>query len=178
MERYVALLRGINVGGKNKVPMADLRDALGDAGYESVRTYIQSGNVVFASARSRKGLEEEVEQVLEARFGFPIPVVIRSRDELAAVVYDAPDGFGARPDLYHSDVLFLKGPLTAERVMEIVRLRDGVDQAWPGAGVVYFARLSAQRQRSLMSRIVSTPEYRLMTIRSWSTTTTLLDLID
>lgn len=74
MERYVALLRGINVGGKNKVPMADLRDALGDAGYESVRTYIQSGNVVFASARSRKGLEEEVEQVLEARFGFPIPV--------------------------------------------------------------------------------------------------------
>lgn len=94
------------------------------------------------------------------------------------MVYDAPDGFGARPDLYHSDVLFLKGPLTAERVMEIVRLRDGVDQAWPGAGVVYFARLSAQRQRSLMSRIVSTPEYRLMTIRSWSTTTTLLDLID
>ena len=62
--------------------------------------------------------------------------------------------------------------------MGIVELRDGVDRAWPGSGVVYFERLSERRTQSRMSRIVSTPEYQLMTIRSWSTTTKLLDLLD
>ena len=57
-------------------------------------------------------------------------------------------------------------------------IREGVDQAWPGDGVVYFARLSAKRVQSKMSRIVGTPEYKQMTIRSWSTTTKLLDLLD
>ena len=62
--------------------------------------------------------------------------------------------------------------------MRIVDLRDGVDRAWPGAGVIYFARLSARRTQSRMSRIVGTPEYQQMTIRSWSTTTKLLGLLD
>jgi uncharacterized protein (DUF1697 family) len=62
--------------------------------------------------------------------------------------------------------------------MKVVKRRDGVDQAWTGTGLVYFARLSAERQRSLMSKIVGTPEYQAMTIRSWSTTTKLRTLID
>jgi uncharacterized protein (DUF1697 family) len=62
--------------------------------------------------------------------------------------------------------------------MKIVRLRDGVDQAWAGKGVVYFARLSAQRTKSRMSSIVGTPEYANMTIRNWATTTKLLAMLD
>jgi uncharacterized protein (DUF1697 family) len=62
--------------------------------------------------------------------------------------------------------------------MKMVQLRDGVDQAWPGRGVVYFQRLSAKRTMSRMSRIVGTPEYANMTIRNWSTTTKLLALLD
>lgn len=178
MARYVALLRGINVGGRNKVPMADLRGCLEEAGFDAVSTYIQSGNVLFESAAPAAGLEERVEAVLEARFGYPIVVVVRSHRQLRAVVTDAPPGFGAAPDTYHSDVVFLRTPLTPRQAMGVVSLRDGVDQAWPGKGVVYFSRVSALRTKSRMGRIVGTPEYRSMTIRSWTTTTKLLGLLD
>lgn len=62
--------------------------------------------------------------------------------------------------------------------MGVVQLREGVDKAWPDTGAIYFARLSAERQRTSMSKIVGTSEYQLMTIRSWSTTTKLLALLD
>lgn len=174
----MALLRGINVGGRNKIPMADLRQAMEDAGYEGVRTYIQSGNVLLTSGAARRSLEPTIEGVLEARFGVPIVVVVRSHEELRRIVQQAPAGFGAEPGTYHSDVVFLKQPLTARQAMGVVQLREGVDRAWPGTGVVYFARLSAQRTKSRMGRIVGTPEYELMTIRSWATATKLLTLLD
>jgi uncharacterized protein (DUF1697 family) len=177
-KRYVALLRGINVGGRNKVAMTDLRKTFEDGGYGAVRTYIQSGNVIFESSAAGKSLEEDIERLLESRFKVPLVVVVRSHDQLRKVVDDAPDGFGAAPDTYHSDVLFLKAPLTARQAMRVVELREGVDQAWRGTGAIYFARLSAERVRSRMSKIVGTPEYQQMTIRSWATTTKLRALLD
>ncbi len=176
--RYVALLRGVNVGGRNIVAMADLREAFEGAGFQAVRTYIQSGNVLFESDAPRHSLEDGLEAMLGRRFGVPLVVLLRSRLQLRNVVEKAPEGFGTEPDAYHSDVIFLKSPLTSQRAMRVVQLREGVDQAWPGTGVIYFARLSARRARSRMSRIVGTPEYQQMTIRNWTTTTKLLSLLD
>ena len=174
---YVALLRGINVGGRNLVAMQDLRAAFDAEGFGDVRTYIQSGNVMFTSQAPRAALESDIEATLEARLGVPVVVVLRSRTQMRNVVSNAPSGFGEQPDRYHSDVMFLKHPLTARQAMRVVELRDRVDQAWPGTGVVYFARLSERRAQSRMSRIVGTPEYQRMTIRSWNTTTKLVDLL-
>lgn len=176
--RYVALLRGINVGGKNIIAMTDLRAALEAHGLENVSTYIQSGNVLFETDRPAKTLESEIEAALEKAFKVPLVVVLRSHRQLKSVIDKAPTGFGTDPDTYYSDAVFLKAPLTAKQVMGIVALRDGVDQAWPGTGVVYFARLGAQRTKSKMSKIVGTPEYKQMTIRSWTTTVKLLGLLD
>lgn len=176
--RYVGLLRGINVGGRNKVAMADLRDVFERHGYAKVATYIQSGNVIFESDAARDSLERNVESMLETELDLPIVVVVRSHLQLRNVIAKAPAGFGAQPDRFHSDAVFLKAPLTARRTMGVVQLRDGVDRAWVGTGVVYFQRLSARRTQSKMSKIVSTPEYSLMTIRSWRTTTRLLELLD
>lgn len=177
-KRYVALLRGINVGGKNIVPMADLRAAFEAEGYQGVRTYIQSGNVLFGSDLPRDSLEDELEAMLERQLGIPLRVILRSHIQLRNVVNKAPKGFGAKPDTHHSDAVFLKSPLTSRRAMRVVELRDGVDKAWPGTGVVYFQRLSERRTQSKLSKIASTPEYQQMTIRSWSTTTRLLELLD
>lgn len=174
----MALLRGINVGGRNPVAMADLRAAFAAAGHAAVTTYIQSGNVMFTTDSPVRTLEADVEGLLAEHLGLDVPVVVRSHRRLRSVVHEAPAGFGAEPGTYHSDVVFLKAPLTAASAMRVVELREGVDQAWPGAGVVYFARLSARRAQSRMSRITSAPEYRLMTIRSWATTTRLLALLD
>jgi uncharacterized protein (DUF1697 family) len=176
--RYVALLRGINVGGRNKVPMADLRQTFEDGGYGAVRTYIQSGNVLFETAAPRRSLEDDIERLLEARFQVPIVVVVRSRDQYRDVVGHAPEGFGASPDIYHSDVIFLRTPLTAEQAMRVVSPREGVDQLWPGKGVLYSTRLNAALSRSRLGTIAATPEYQRMTIRSWTTTTKLLSLLD
>lgn len=176
--RYVALLRGINVGGKNPVAMADLRDAFEAEGHRDVRTYIQSGNVLFTTDQPARSLEAQVEAALERRLGIPLVVVVRSHRQLRSVVTKAPSGFGQEPATHHSDVLFLKAPLTSRQAMTVVVEREGVDQAWPGTGVLYFARLSARRTESRLSRIVGTPEYQRMTIRSWSTTTKLLALLD
>lgn len=177
-KQYVALLRGINVGGQNAVSMSDLRDAFEGHGFADVRTFLNSGNVVFSGGSSPSDLEDEIEEMLEAHLGRPLVVVVRSRRQMQNIVRKAPDGFGQQPDLYHSDVIFLKPPLTVGEAMEQVELREGVDQAWPGTGVIYFARLSARRTESRVNRMMSGPIYQRMTIRSWSTTTKLLDLLE
>ncbi|HSJ33551.1 MAG TPA: DUF1697 domain-containing protein [Acidimicrobiia bacterium] len=174
--QYVALLRGINVGGNNQVSMADLRAAFEAEGFDDVRTYINSGNVLFSADSGRAGLEDRVEEMLRRRLGIDLMVVVRSRRQLENIIRKAPEGFGEHPDLYHSDVVFVKAPLTPARALGVVELREEVDQAWAGTGVLYFARLSARRTQSKMSKIMGTPEYKLMTIRSWSTTTRLRDL--
>jgi uncharacterized protein (DUF1697 family) len=177
-QQYLALLRGINVGGKNRIPMADLREAFADQGYDHVATYIASGNVLFTSRKARAVLEPAIEEMLEDRYGTSIVTVVRTHHLIRDVVRNAPEGFGDEPDRHHSDVVFLKQPLTPQKAMRVVELRDGVDRVWPGKGVLYFARLSARRTLSKMSRMVGTPEYRQMTIRSWSTTTKLHRLLD
>jgi uncharacterized protein (DUF1697 family) len=177
-KRYVALLRGINVGGNNLISMADLRAALEEHGCADVSTYIQSGNVLFGTDRPAKGLESEIEQMLERRFLIPLLVVVRSHAQLRSIVDKAPAGFGQSPDTYHSDVIFLKPPLTPTHAMGVVERRAEVDEAWTGTGVLYFQRLSARRTQSRMNRIVGTPEYKQMTIRNWKTTTALLRLLD
>jgi len=176
--RYVALLRGINVGGKNKISMSELRAWIEAHGCTNVGTYIQSGNVVFESDTARASLETGIETMLEKRFGAPLVVVVRSHRQLQNVVASAPKGFGTKPDTYHSDAIFLKEPLTSAQAMNVVRVREGVDEAAAGPAVLYFSRLSAQRTKSRMSSIVGTSEYRQMTIRSWTTTTKLLGLLD
>lgn len=178
MASYVALLRGINVGGRNVIAMKDLRAAMVDHGYANVSTYIQSGNVLFDTDAPPKTLEPAVEAVLQKAFGIPVVVLIRSHRQLRGVIDKAPPGFGADPGNHHRDVMFLKTPLTAAQVLGVVELRDGVDRAWPGSGVVYFSRLSAERTKSKMSKITSRPEYRQMTIRNWNTTVKLLTLLD
>src|SRR5690242_10121951 len=110
--------------------MADLRAAVEKVGHTDVTTYIQSGNVLFTSSEPRAKLEAGLETALEREFGFPLVVVVRSHAQLRAVVGDAPKGFGQQPDTYHSDVIFLRAPLTPAKAMKVVKLRDEVDQAW------------------------------------------------
>ncbi len=177
--RHVALLRGINVGGRNRILMADLRVCFKDAGYDDVRTYIQSGNVVFGSGeRDREALRGALERLLAEAFDYAATVELRDRSELEAVVDAAPSGFGTDRDTYRYDVLFLLPPLTSEEVLEVLKLRDGVDDAWPGPGVVYVSRKAALASKSGLSKIASHPFYQRMTIRNWNTTTKLLEMME
>ena len=175
---YAALLRGINVGGKNVIRMAELRSCFEAEGFRDVMTYIQSGNVIFRAPASALGpLTIRIEEMLASAFNYRARVVLRSREQMDAVVAGAPTGFGSQPDRYRYDTLFLRPPLTASAAIEEVRIRPGVDEAWAGQGVLYFSRLTSKASRSYLSRLASMPVYQDMTVRNWNTTTKLLQLM-
>lgn len=179
MSRYVALLRGINVGGHNLIKMTALTACFEKHGFRDVATYIQSGNVLFTSAGSeRHRLARRIEDVLTATFAYRASVVLRTRKQMHDIVGRAPDGFGGQPARYRYDVLFLKEPLTAATAMKSVLAKPGVDRAHAGVGVVYFSRLISKASQSQLSRLVSLPIYQRMTIRNWNTTTTLLRMME
>jgi uncharacterized protein (DUF1697 family) len=176
---HVALLRGINVGGRNKVPMKDLLACV-DAGddYADVATYIQSGNVVFTTENTDlRVMEIDLEVRIQDRFGFPVPVVVRSLAEMTATVESAPAWFGG-PD-HRCDVIFLKHPLTADDAFDALPSpREGVDHWGKGpAGCLYASRLTAQATKSRLGQIAASPIYPAITIRNWNTTTKLQSLL-
>jgi uncharacterized protein (DUF1697 family) len=176
---YLALLRGINVGGKNIIKMADLKASFDGMDFSDVATYIQSGNVLFRSAeKDKRKLAAQIEKKLSERFSYSSLVVVVPHRELQKIVKSAPGGFGSEPDKYRYDVAFLKDPLTPAEVMKQVSLKEGVDQAHAGKLAFYFSRLTSRAVQSRLSRIASLPIYRFMTIRNWNTTTKLLALMD
>lgn len=178
-ETYLALLRGINVGGKNVIKMADLRACFENEGFLAVASYIQSGNVIFrASSRSSAVLTAQIEEMLAAAFNYKASVVLRSARQIRTVVDSAPDGFGRRPDEYKYDVIFLKEPLTAREAIASVSTKPGVDEAHLGNGVLYFSRLISKASQSRLSRLVSLPVYQSMTIRNWNTTAKLAQMME
>ena len=176
--QYLALLRGINVGGKNIIKMSDLKARLEAAGLVDVATYIQSGNVLVTSADSARWLTERLERLLSEEFACRSRVVVRSHAQLRRIVTRAPAGFGNDPTAYRYDALFLKEPLTSAKAIKELTLREGVDAAFPGPGVIYFSRLAERATQSGLSRIVSLPVYQDITIRNWNTTDKLLHLMD
>lgn len=179
MIQYVALLRGINVGGKNIIRMIDLKACFEGLGFEDVRTYIQSGNVIFKAGRtSQAKLEDQIEKALANVFEYPGLVVTRSHAQLEEIVARAPKGFGSKPHVYRYDVIFLKAPLNAAEAMKSVTTREGVDQAFSGKGVLYFSRLTSRASQSRLSRIAGMAVYQHMTIRNWNTTTKLLKMME
>jgi uncharacterized protein (DUF1697 family) len=176
--RYVALLRGINVGGKNLIPMPRLKGCFEAQGFADVVTYIQSGNVLFTSNEKAPALVGRIEAELSKTFGYAASVVLRSKQQMRQVVDDAPDGFGAEPTVHRYDVLFLKEPLAAAQAFSAVTTRPGVDQAFAGSGVLYFSRLIEKASQSQLTRLLSSPLYKQMTIRNWNTTTRLRELVE
>jgi uncharacterized protein (DUF1697 family) len=179
MKKYVALLRGINVGGKNLIKMTDLQVCFESLGFQGVKTYIQSGNILFNTDESdTASLTKRLETALSKTFNYKSRLVLRSHRQMKTIVTKAPKGFGAEPAKYRYDVLFIKEPLTVAKAMKSVTLKEGVDAAYAGSGVLYFSRLDSRASQSYLTRIVGLPVYQDMTIRNWNTTTKLLALME
>jgi uncharacterized protein (DUF1697 family) len=106
-----------------------------------------------------------------------IKILVLTRAQLQGVVDNRPKGFGEQPGMYHSDAIFLMG-ITVRDALQVFNPREGVDAVWPGSGVVYSQRLSAQRTKSRLSAIMMSPLYKSMTIRSWNTTVKLLEIMN
>ena len=153
--KYVALLRGINVGGRNLVRMADIRACLEHHGFKSVTTYIQSGNILFESGVSDVAtLTATIEQAYSAAFGHEAPVFLRSQKQLKKVVSQAPPVWKNGAAL-RRNVAFLRQPLTAKRAVTEIVPKPGVDVVTAGDGVVYLSTLMTRVKQSALPKISS-----------------------
>ena len=170
--RWVALLRAVNLGARNKLPMAELRAQLEEAGYGGVRTYIASGNVILDGPKSRTALAGEVESLIAKTFRVDTTAILRTPKELASVVAGHP--FGA--DTSHSHVVFLAAKPKRDAADRLAALDPSPDRAVLAGAEVYLhypagysgARLSAaQLERLLAVR---------GTHRNWRTVAKLAEL--
>jgi uncharacterized protein (DUF1697 family) len=170
MATHVALLRGINVGGRT-LPMADLRDAVGSLGYDGVSTYIQSGNVLFSTAETdATGLEEAIAGVIAGSFGLKVGVVVLRRDQLAAVISHNPYPQEANPKYLHAVFLGAEPePTWLDRLRAAARGRDSLTA---DGRVVYLHTPDGFGTSELAKAISRGPG----TARNWATTTKLLEL--
>jgi uncharacterized protein (DUF1697 family) len=174
---YIALLRGINVGGKGIVRMSSLKACVERAGMTNVTTYIQTGNVIFESSeRSVSRLTTRTEDALAQMFGESVSVVVRSAAQFTAVMGGVPSSWrrGAHLRRY---IAFLHAPLTAAKALKFVAIREGVDIVTPGRGVLYMTTRLDALGKSRLTRLVGTPIYQAMTIRNYSTCMNMLALL-
>jgi len=176
--RYVALLRGINVGRNRKVAMADLRELLEELGQRDVRTYVQSGNAVFTSARrGTDALAGEIERAIAERLKLDVRVLVRTARELARVVDANPLPHATR-DPARFNVIFLGADPAPDRVTAIDPAAFEPEEFRFGDRVVY-AWYRNGTQASKLDKVLSERGLGVTTTaRNWNTVTKLLALAD
>jgi uncharacterized protein (DUF1697 family) len=187
MSSHVALLRGINVGGNNKVPMAELREVVASLGHTGVSTYIQSGNVLFTAqegaAADAPALAAGLEQAIERAFGLRLRVVVLSRAELAQVIGDNP--YQAEPNPKYVHAMFFPaepGPEVQESVAAAERQaaeKGGRDEATVVGRTLFLHTPDGYGRSELATRLArARGPVATGTARNWATVTKLLALCD
>lgn len=172
---YLVLLRGINVGGKASVSMALLKENLEKAGLKNVKTYINSGNVIFESEKSKAALTKEIEVLLEKTF-FPIDIVVVSHSELQHIVDKVPSSW--KKEDVRKYVVFLKSPATPQELITEARPKENIDFVDAGPGVVYLSTKMEGLTQSSFPKLITKPIYKLMTMRNFNTVEKLLNMME
>lgn len=177
MEKNIALLRGINVGGKNQIPMKELKALFEREGFSDVSTYIQSGNVIFScEAESAESLQRKIEVMIEAQFGFFVRVCVISARELAEAMNHAPAWWNAGKEATNN-AIFVIPPATAEDIYaEVGGLKPEYEQAAHHGRVIFWTAPLETYSRTRLSKVVGTKVYDFITIRNANTTLKLREL--
>lgn len=175
---YLALLRGVNVGGNNMIKMSELKIALESDGFTDVSTYIQSGNVLFTSGEQGiDKLAEKVKNSLVKHFGIDVGVAVFSKDEWQQVVDGAPKWWGKDATWKHNLLAMLK-PYDMEQVVAAYgELKPEIEMLLPGEGVLYQSLSLEKFGRTTGGKLAANPIYKRMTIRNYNTATKLLTLM-
>lgn len=175
--RYVALLRGINVGGNRKVEMARLRMVFEQIGTTEVRTYINSGNVVFSSSK-RFGPKRigELEQAILAEFGFPVDTLICDGSMITQLADDLPSDW-IDNTAQRCYVMFLWDSAASPSVLDELLIKDGIDDVRYVDGAILWRVPREHLTKSGMQKVIGTPLYKQMTIRNTNTVRKLAELV-
>jgi len=177
MTKYIALLRGINVGGNNIIKMVDLKNAFENKGFQKVVTYINSGNVIFDSALDETTLKIVCEKLIAENFSLDIPVCIISNSELHDTLSHAPNWWNNDPDSKHN-AIFVIPPMTTEAVCaQVGEIKPEYEKLSYHGKMLFWSAPIATFSRTRLTKIVqSKTAYNAITIRNANTTLKLFEL--
>jgi uncharacterized protein (DUF1697 family) len=176
-DTWIVLLRGINVGGNNVIPMAQLRAAFEEMGFEHPVTYIQSGNVLVDTRERPTGTEvRKIERGLSERFAYQARVVVRTSAQLGEVVRDVPAEWDPSDRTTRHNVIFLADGASPGDLVNGLALDPARESAWVGRHAVYWSAPLATITRTAMLKLSAHPLYPEMTVRNLRTTLKLHEL--
>lgn len=174
MPRHLALVRAVNVGGRNKVPMAELRALAGDLGYASVRTYIASGNLIFHSENTDAACAAELTAAIPERFGFAVDVVVASKDVLTRAVAAHPYADGD-PKRVH--VGFASGPIPDSALDRLRAVASASERVTSDGTLLYADLADGVHDSKLAASVTPALKPEFVTLRNLATCRTLLQLM-
>lgn len=178
LSTYVALLRGINVGGNAAVKMSDLKTHFEKMGFVNVKTYINSGNVIFQSSkRDGQALGKIIEAMLADNYSFRPKVVVRDLAEMLRVNNSVPKTWGKGPEKKYN-VLFLREAIDSKDIVKGLKPKKGIEEVAYRPGVLYWSALTSDLTRSSMIKLSAEKIYQEMTIRNWNTTRKVLEIME
>lgn len=174
---FVALLRGINVGGNNKIDMKQLKQMFEGIGLTDVVTYINTGNIIFTdSSCSAQELSEKLEEAISAGFGLTIKVMVRNLNEIRAIMDKLPDNWTNDANM-KSDVLYLWDEINEESVLEKLTIKPEVERVIYVHGAILWSYDRANAGKSGMSKIIGTKVYQKTTVRNVNTARKIYELM-
>lgn len=175
--KCIALLRGINVGGNNKVPMAELKKCFANLGFENIISYINSGNIIFeTSEASKTELVKQCEMAIEKQFGFRVICSVIFAKELDKALAQAPAWWGKDSGSKHN-AIFVIAPQTASAIMkEVGDAKPDYERVAVVEPIIFWSAPIVTFSRTRYSKIVGSSSYQSVTIRNSSTTKKLLGL--
>jgi uncharacterized protein (DUF1697 family) len=174
--RYVALLRGINVGGRTLVKMADLKACFEQLGFDDVSTYIASGNVLFESGDDAAGLATTIEAAIEQRFELPVKVVVLDRASYARIVKAIPKPWIGDGSL-RANVAFVRPGTDAKAVVRDLDPDPAIEEVKAVKGAILWATRRDALNRSVMRKLIAGAAYKELTVRNLNTTLKLQELL-
>ncbi len=177
--RFLALLRGINVGGRNIIPKQALAECFVDLGFENVRTYIQSGNILFRSSNTGvRELTSKIEAGLSRRFSYNARAVVLSERTYASAVRAAPAGWG-QDDRRKHNALFTLATITPRKVLaQLPPPKPDDETVTTGPGVLFWSASKTRLSKTTMMKLASAPAFQHVTVRNHNTVYRLLELLD
>lgn len=175
---FIALLRGINVGGNNKIDMKQLKQTFERVGMKDVVTYINTGNIIFSiNGRSKNELSSILEEAIHHDFGLQIKVVVRSMDDVREIIREIPDTWENDKDM-KSDVMFLWEEIDDESVLENLVIKPNIDTVKYVPGAILWSVDKVNVTKSGMSKIIGSKIYKQVTVRNVNTTRKIYELME
>jgi uncharacterized protein (DUF1697 family) len=174
---FVALLRGVNVGGKNMIRMSSLKDSFERTGFREVTTYINSGNIIFRALEGdARKLERNIEGMLSSKYEIECKVVVRSFSEMAELVMSLPETWdGDRAWKYN--VIFLRHSIDSENILDVLKPKSDIEQVVYLPGTLLWSARISDLSRATMLKLPGQKLFQEMTVRNTNTTKKLYELM-